>query len=342
MSHEITETDGLVLTGEPAWHGLGVVVKDAPSPAEALKIAGLTWDVEQVPLFGKRKTVTLGTDDVPVETESEMPVTSHVANVRADTGAVLGVVGADYSVVQNRELAGLILDAANAENVEMETMGSLRGGKNVFALARLSSFNIGERDKSYVYALFANAHDGTAALRILPTSVRVVCMNTYRMATESGAQKLTVSLRHTSGLADRLEDVRASLRGAASLAAHEEEKARALAARRMTTDEIAAFFGKAYQTMYGEMPVETPDMTRGERTRLTKAREMASEWAGRLALETRYLDSPPTAWLAANAVTRWIDHERTTRGGERTYSNLLGTGADAKASIFAEALALIK
>ena len=50
MAHEITQHDNVVLHRTPAWHGLGIVVKDAPTPIEALKIAGLDWNVEQWPL----------------------------------------------------------------------------------------------------------------------------------------------------------------------------------------------------------------------------------------------------------------------------------------------------
>lgn len=45
MAHEITETDGAVYAGMPAWHGLGRVVEQAPTPAELIEgiIAG--WAV---------------------------------------------------------------------------------------------------------------------------------------------------------------------------------------------------------------------------------------------------------------------------------------------------------
>lgn len=41
MSHEITSTDNVVLHRTSAWHGLGTVVADAPTPREALTLAGL-------------------------------------------------------------------------------------------------------------------------------------------------------------------------------------------------------------------------------------------------------------------------------------------------------------
>lgn len=337
MSHEITERDGLVLTGTPAWHGLGTVVADAPSPAEALRIAGLGWSVERVPLFMRRKAVTVDADGSLAEQDTEQGVESHVANVRQDTGEILGVVGSGYSVVQNRDLVGLIYDAARSEGVKIESAGSLRAGRDVFFLAHLDTFQIGQRDRSHLYALFANGHDGGRALSVLPTSVRVVCANTLRLATSKEADSLTVTLRHTNGMAERLDDVRACLRGAAAVAEREADKARSLAERTMSPTEVAAFFGTVYAKMYGEIP--TGD-TRGDKGKRTRAREMAESWARTLRTETDALALPVSAWTAANAVTRWIDHERGVRG-DRNYANLFGGAADAKADVFASALALI-
>jgi hypothetical protein len=45
MSHEITNTDDMVLHKEAAWHGLGNVVETAPSPGQALTLANLDWTV---------------------------------------------------------------------------------------------------------------------------------------------------------------------------------------------------------------------------------------------------------------------------------------------------------
>ena len=86
MAHAIDQTTGqaaVFVTGEPAWHKLGSTIETAASSAEAIGLAGLDWRVEQWP-------VRAFDPDNPT-TEAAMPDT--VANVRADTKAVLGVVG---------------------------------------------------------------------------------------------------------------------------------------------------------------------------------------------------------------------------------------------------------
>ena len=72
---------------EKPWHGLGTIVMEAPSSAEALRLAGLDWEVVQE----------------PVCTGYGEPVEGYRANVRSTDRRVLGVVSDRYKVVQNVE-----------------------------------------------------------------------------------------------------------------------------------------------------------------------------------------------------------------------------------------------
>ena len=340
MSHEITKDDGLVLTGKPAWHGLGVVVQDAPSPQEALQIAGLDWSIEQADILCRRKQIAVGEDGQIAETLIEQPITEKVANVRADTGLVLGVVGDAFSVIQNRDLIPVIKEAAENEGVTIESAGSLRGGREVWFLAHLSTFMIGERDKSHMYAMFLNGHDGSRSLTVFPTGVRVVCNNTksvsLRQADNAG---LSVNLRHTRNLHDRIPAIQASLRGAASMAKREQEKAEKMAAARLSDAEVNSLFVRIYERLYGAFP-----RTRDEApAKWTRGHLKMESWLQTMHRECRTLNTEPSAWMVANAVTGWIEHARTGRKGvDRTHTQLLGQAATAKEQVFQTALASLQ
>lgn len=340
MSHEITKTDHIVLTKEPGWHGLGKVVMDAPSPKEALQMAEQDWQVEQVPLFGRRKQILCDADGNMVETTTEMDIPHKVANVRSDTGTVLGVVGDGFSVIQNADLIPVIYAAAANESVTIETAGSLRGGKEVWFLAHLKTFLLGERDMNMTYAMFLNAHDGTRSLTVFPTSIRVVCHNTkaisLRQADNAG---LSLNLRHSRNLMDRIPDIQTCLRGAAAVAEREQKKAEALAAARLNDDEVNSLFVRIYERLYGAFPRSREDAP----AKWTRAHKKMEKWVHTMHKECRELNTEPSAWLVANAVTGWIEHDRTGRKGvDRVHTQILGQAATAKEQVFQTALASLQ
>ena len=60
MAHLITETDGLMLAGQPAWHGLGTVLPERTDARTALKVAKLDWQVEVAPITAITRPLRLG------------------------------------------------------------------------------------------------------------------------------------------------------------------------------------------------------------------------------------------------------------------------------------------
>ena len=127
MSHELDLTTGraaVMVAGVAAWHRLGTNVADIQTSADAIRLASLDWRVDQWPLVARRDGI-----------EHEVP--GRVANVRSDTGGVLGVVGRDHQVFQNCD-AFAFMDALVGDRLAMyETAGAIRGGRVVWMMARL-------------------------------------------------------------------------------------------------------------------------------------------------------------------------------------------------------------
>jgi phage/plasmid-like protein (TIGR03299 family) len=183
------------------WHGLGVSVSRAMTAAEARRLAALTWLVTKMPLYYKDPL-----------TDLEVPCPDAFALTRDDTGACLGVVGPKYKPIQNDEGFDF-LDGVLAEfGARYETAGAVSGGRRVWMLARLpkQDFAVNGKDKVESYVVFTNSHDGTAAARCFPTTDRVECRNTLRVAANRGTGK-GISLRHTGGVAARIGDAQAAL-----------------------------------------------------------------------------------------------------------------------------------
>ncbi len=107
MAHEInfnsnTSKHSFMSVKEKACHTLGQIIDRYRTSSEAIQHAGLDYIVEKRPLFTYDTANHLGegSDDIIIP---EITVPNFFATVRADTEQVLGVVGNDYKVAQNRD-----------------------------------------------------------------------------------------------------------------------------------------------------------------------------------------------------------------------------------------------
>lgn len=177
---------------EKPWHGLGTVVAEALSSKEALVSAGLNWRVVQEPLF----------------TEKEEEISGYKVNVRDKDRKVLGVVSDRYKVIQNTE-AFAFTDELLGAGVCYETAGSLQDGKKVWLLARMPHEYIISGERISPYLLFSNTHDGTGAVKVALTPIRVVCNNTLNLALRTA--KRSWSMIHTGDVREKISEARDTL-----------------------------------------------------------------------------------------------------------------------------------
>lgn len=174
------------------WHGLGTKVDEALTSKDALIYAGLDWQVLQEPVY----------------TSAGELVSGYKVNVRDTDRNILGIVSDRYKIVQNEE-AFSFTDALLGEGVKYETAGSIANGKIVWMLARMPQRYIISGDAIEPYLVFSNTHDGSGAIRVAMTPIRVVCQNTLNLALR-GAQR-SWSARHTSNVLNRLDEARETL-----------------------------------------------------------------------------------------------------------------------------------
>ena len=179
-------------TRETPWHGLGTKVEEAPGSREALELAGLNWKVFQK----------------PVMTQDGQKIPGYKANIRDLDRKVLGIVTDRYRVVQNEE-AFAFTDQLLGEGVTYEPAGSLQDGRRIWILARLPQHYIVGGDEITPYLVFMNSHDGTGAIKVAMTPIRVVCQNTLNLALSTA--KRSWSTIHTGDIHGKLEDARNTL-----------------------------------------------------------------------------------------------------------------------------------
>jgi len=174
------------------WHGLGVRVETALSSEEALEQSGLNWRIEQQPIY----------------TESGHLIPNYKANIRDSDNSILGVVTDRYTVVQNVD-AFEFTDNLLGEGVKYETAGSLNGGRRVWLLAKLPDKYFINGDELTPYLVFSNSHDGSAAITVAMTPIRIVCQNTLNLALRG--TKRSWSAKHVGNIGNKLHEAQETL-----------------------------------------------------------------------------------------------------------------------------------
>src|SRR5690606_31902054 len=175
---------------EKAWHGLGQIVEDYPTSAEAIKYAGLDYTVKKRYLFTYGDDTSPETEDNDCVMEWRVDVPEHFATVRTDTDEVLGVVGKDYEIVQNTEAFHFFDDLVGGNGgIKYETAGALGKGEKVFITAKLPDvLRVGKDDLIEQYLLLTTSHDGYGCIKAAFTPIRVVCNNTLNAALRHATQ----------------------------------------------------------------------------------------------------------------------------------------------------------
>lgn len=283
---------------EKPWHGLGKIVMEAPTSKDALRLAGLDWNVVQEPIYTEFKEVVEG----------------YKANVRDSDRKVLGVVSDRYKVVQNAD-AFSFTDELLGKGVRYETAGSLQEGRKVWLLARLPREYIIGGERISPYLVFSNTHDGSGSVKVAVTPVRVVCNNTLNLALDTASRSF--SMVHTGNIQDKIQEAKDTLFMAESymdcLGAEFEQLRR----QKMTDAQVKEF-------MELLLPIEK-DSTQIQSKNILRLRED---------LKKRYYDAPDlqkvgnNAYRFINAVSDFATHAKPLRRTANYNENLFARTID--------------
>lgn len=177
---------------EKAWHGLGQIVEAYPTSAEALKFAGLDFEVVKAPNIHR------------IGEGAEVVSNTSFFSYRTDNNAVLGDrLGADYQVVQNVDAFSFFDAIVGGDGIMYETAGALGKGERIFITAKLPGYiNVGNDDLIEKYLFLTTSHDGFGSITAAFTPIRIVCNNTLNAAMQNHTN--AIKIRHTANAQDRL------------------------------------------------------------------------------------------------------------------------------------------
>lgn len=359
MSHQV---ESMFSVKETPWHGLGVVIQNAPGIVEGIRLAGLDWEVRVDSLF--RDLPVVVTDPLTGELVTTLKRDTlddfGKVFVRSTDNSVLGIVGPNTHPLQNVKAFEWFQPFLDAKEAELTTAGSLCDGRKVWVMARLNRDNaeIVKGDEVAKFILLSNSHDGTTAIRVGFTPVRVVCANTLAMAHGDKASKL-IRVRHSAKVETNLEKIRDVMNAANAEFEATAEQYRFLASRQISQADLRKYVKLVLDVdpdkSDDDLPKRTLAMIQEISDRHEKRTNMVYELAKQSqALQGATLDAIMRAfeegrgtdnkasrgsyWTAYNAFTEWASYDRGHK--QDTRLNSLWFGESARQNVKALEVAL--
>lgn len=294
MAHEV---ESMFFLGATPWHRLGTKIERALNVSEALKESGCDWNVRKIPLVTVPYTIPDGS------VFGGQVVDSH-AIIRETDGSVLGVVGPRWEPLQNSEAFNFFNPFVESGACSFETAGSLCLGKKVWILAKLNSANsvVTPGDEVAKYLLLSNAHDGSQAIRVGYTPVRVVCANTLAMAQKSEASQL-IRVYHTKSAPVTMDLVQKAINTANQDFEANAELFRKLANSDCNQDDLRKY---VHLVFYAKENLET--MTDRQKANLSDLQDkLIQNFESGIGSEM----SKGTWWGAYNSLTEYFTHDKS-------------------------------
>lgn len=288
-----------IFARKDAWHQLGTTIEGRAFTAEeAMTIGHLGgWDVRKLPLTAA---------EVTDEGVTTLEVPSAYATVRTNpfTGAVepLGVVGEQYTPIQNEEHAEFLNRLVDESGAIFDTAGSLRGGRQIFVTMQLPhGMKVGGVDPINLNIAALNSHDGSSAFRLLLTPVRVVCANTQAAALRN--HSASVSIRHTSGAKAAVDQARTALDLTFEYFEAFEAEAEAMIQEQLTEAEFQRIMGDVFGRANRE------DSPRAQKTAQERTDQLSQLWHD----ANTQADIRGTRWAGYQVAAEYVDHYAPVR-----------------------------
>jgi phage/plasmid-like protein (TIGR03299 family) len=329
--NEATGEHSFFSVKEKAWHGLGKIVDQYPTSAEAIAYAGLDYTVEKRPLFSDSLPNELSLSGTGIFVP-KIDVPNYFATVRNDNNAVLGVVGKDYEVVQNRN-AFDFFDAivGGGDGILYETAGALGKGERIFITAKLPGYiRVGRQDMIEQYLMLTTSHDGFGSITAAFTPVRVVCQNTLNAALRNHSNSFKI--RHTASANDRLKQAHTLMGISGNLADELEGLFNQWAQVRITDKQVKKLIQVAMAPNKETISNLELGLLDKLSTNYTNIVDSVYEYA--LGSPTQQMDTTAgTVFGAYNAITGYFQNVRNYKDGEAKFKSIMDGTAKQRAQV---------
>jgi hypothetical protein len=221
---------------------------------------------------------------------------------RTDTGQALGVVSNDYQILQPaeaEELVGIVTD----NHVETRWSGS-----KMMYTAKISEMDLGN-DPVNSHLVLVNSFDGSTSVLTMGTTFRLSCANQLSMAFRAAKKSNSwFKIRHNGDFNQKILDLKDHLEGIRIQQSQWRTAVAPLVSSDVNKDWMTDLWKKAAPMALAL----TGDLKKSE----NEAAKIASyiQYCNSVFEKETDAGIRPSKWVAANAVTNYIQHNLATRG----------------------------
>lgn len=313
--NDILQIETMAYAGQSPWGDIGTQVSNDLSPQQIMEKADLNWSVDKVKTYA--------------DYNGEKIPTGLEALVRSSDNKILTQVGKNWEPCQNETAFEFFNEYCLEGGMDMESAGSLKGGKMVWALAKIKeSFDVVKGDQVDSYLLFSNPHEYGKSIDVRFTPIRVTCMNTLAMAIKGSAVN-GMKVNHRKAFDPQI--VKETMGIAHEKFEQYKEVAKFLSKKRFDAQSLIQYYNEVFPRTYkgkDEVIVSAYDdlTTNGQ-----KAFDVLQSQPGANFAQGSW-------WQALNSVTYLTDHVMGREADSRMTSSWFGANANRKAVAVSKAI----
>ena len=313
--NDILQIETMAYAGQSPWGDIGTQVSNDLSPQQIMEKADLNWSVDKVKTYA--------------DYQGEKIPTGLEALVRSSDNKILTQVGKNWEPCQNETAFEFFNEYCLEGGMDMESAGSLKGGKMVWALAKIKeSFDVVKGDQVDSYLLFSNPHEYGKSIDVRFTPIRVTCMNTLAMAIKGSAVN-GMKVNHRKAFDPQI--VKETMGIAHEKFEQYKEVAKFLSKKRFDAQSLIQYYNEVFPRTYkgkDEVIVSAyDDLTTNDQ----KAFDVLQSQPGANFAQGSW-------WQALNSVTYLTDHVMGREADSRMTSSWFGANANRKAVAVSKAI----
>jgi len=223
MSHEIEHTDTVIST-KKEWHGLEIIKEELHPTIVDSDHRNVYFDIHEGTAYAdvdtdkRQELVDLSStqDGLPhsgvmelLSTWSECPHNKILTREYEGFRYGLGIPTSKYKSIENMKLVQAVCNSLDDEGIKytIQTLGTLKQGKLFFASIEIAddAERVINGDNFQFYLNLLQSHDGSYAMTMFDSNMRVVCSNTFKASLNQQGD-LAIKIKKTSNAELRLEE----------------------------------------------------------------------------------------------------------------------------------------